>query len=216
MPKAPMFSPGIEPQRSCELHPPPLSKDEGLVHAPTESLSRLEWHKKVYTGPDGPRKTAGCDDTGGVAEARTAQHGGVVARSERSSDMPQDVVTAMALTLGAPPRPARASPTQGSERKVDMMSEVRAAAPVSWAVRQGDSVQGLGRVCDLLFFGDELPIPLALLEVLIATGSGARRPARPCAAGLLSECAASSHDFSVACPCGQQPLQGQKRMGSAR
>lgn len=191
-PKAPMFSPAIEPQSSFELHPPPLSNDEALLHASADSVSNLRAHRDVYPGPleDGRWKVAGCDDACGAGEERTSRHGGAVARAERPSDMPQDVVTAMALALGAPPRPARASPTQGHERKVDTMSEVRAAAPASWAARQGDSVQGLGRVCDLLFFGDELPVPLALLEVLPATGSGALRPVRPCAAGVFSACAA--------------------------
>jgi hypothetical protein len=156
-------------------------------------VSNLRAHRDVYPGPleDGRRKTAGCDAPCGAEEASRQRNGGAVGRAERPSDMPHDVVTAMALALGAPPRPARSSPTEGHDRKVDTKSEVRAAAPASWAVRQGDSVQGLGRVCDLLFFGDELPVPLALLEVLPAPGSGARRPVRPSAAGLFSACGES-------------------------
>jgi hypothetical protein len=50
-PKAPMFSPAIEPQRSFELHPPPLSNDEALMHASEDSVSKLRAHRDVYPGP---------------------------------------------------------------------------------------------------------------------------------------------------------------------
>jgi len=53
-----------------------------------------------------------------------------------------------------------------------VQSEVFVSAPVSGTVRSSDSVQTYGRMCDLLFFGDELPIPLAMVEILPAAASG--------------------------------------------
>ncbi len=172
-PKAPLFSPAVEPQRSCELLPPPLSDGEAPALASADSGAQLRAPRDAYPSQL-PHLAPGREAPGGSAEEDSTTRHGAAASVELAGGMPKDVVTSMALALGAPARPARASPTQGPDRRADMMSEVWTAAPAAWAARQGDSVQGFGRVCDLLFFGDELPVPLALVEVLPTTGLGAR------------------------------------------
>jgi hypothetical protein len=85
--------------------------------------------------------------------------------------LPRDVVTAMALALGAPARPARASRTNGPSKRSS--SEVFASAPkTAFSGSFGESLQSYGRMCDLLFFHDYFPIPLAMVELLPAPGTG--------------------------------------------
>ena len=55
---------------------------------------------------------------------------------------------------------------------VNLSSEVFVSAPVAGAVNFEESAQSFGRMCDLLFFGDEMPVSLALVEMLPAVGPG--------------------------------------------
>jgi len=218
-PKAPLFSPAVEPQRSCELLPPPLSDGEAPALAPADSGAELRAPRDAYPGQL-PHLAPGREAPDGSAGEDSPPRHAAAAGAALAGGMPKDVVTSMALALGAPARPARASPTQGPERRAAMMSEVWTAAPASWAARQGDSVQGFGRVCDLLFFGDELPVPLALVEVLPATGPGARPCLRlflcPLACVLFWGGGRVTRCGSACRARGQQPWPGQTHTALAR
>jgi len=57
-------------------------------------------------------------------------------------------------------------------RLMNMSSEVFVSAPPTGVVKFEESAQSFGRMCDLLFFGDEMPVSLALVELLPEVGPG--------------------------------------------
>eukprot|EP00961_Rhodomonas_salina_P271242 3665162-Rhodomonas_salina.1 len=70
--------------------------------------------------------------------------------------LPMDVVTSMALSLGTPHRPTRVSPSFADRKPVAGSQQ-----PVA-----EDRQQSFWRVCDLLFYGDDLPIAMSMLEIV--------------------------------------------------
>ena len=73
-------------------------------------------------------------------------------------------------------------------------------------------MQSFGRMCDLLFFGDDLPIPLALVEVLPASGTGLDRM---CLSVVLARSGVNNVMTCISNDCGQLS-QRQMHMASER
>ena len=74
--------------------------------------------------------------------------------------LPNDIVTSIALSLGTPSRPPRISPS----------SDRNSAAGVTASINE-DMRQSFSCLCDLLFFGKDLPITMCMLEVVKNVGS---------------------------------------------
>ncbi|EKX36360.1 hypothetical protein GUITHDRAFT_145822 [Guillardia theta CCMP2712] len=89
------------------------------------------------------------------------------ASSEEIPGLHNDVITRMALSLGAPTRPARASllaDAAGGHGKACTEISLNSSA----SRKMDESVQIFGGVCDLLFYGEDLPIMFSILQVVAA------------------------------------------------
>ena len=175
---APLYSPEFAPQFSDDMYPPPIPDDSSDLDELSRagSMGDLPATRDVHVNPQLPlpaesRKTG--------SEGSVSEHKSPKSNAPRQSlvpslgmvSLPRDVVTAMALALGAPARPARASRNNGSSKRCS--SEMFASAPkAAFSGSFGESLQSYGRMCDLLFFHDYFPIPLAMVELLPASGTG--------------------------------------------
>ncbi len=104
-------------------------------------------------GSDPARDDENGDQTETADRKRTAGGGGFHFNAGPYDSLPTDVVTRMALSLGTPHRPTRASPSL-----IEKLS-------VAW------------RICDLLFYGEDLPIAMSILAVVHDSESAESREA---------------------------------------
>jgi hypothetical protein len=175
---APLYSPEFAPQFADDMYPPPIPDDSSDLDELSRagSMGDLPATRDVHVNQQLPlpAESRKAGSAGSVSEHKSPKSNAPrqnLVPSLGMVSLPRDVVTAMALALGAPARPARASRTNGPSKRSS--SEVFASAPkTAFSGSFGESLQSYGRMCDLLFFHDYFPIPLAMVELLPAPGTG--------------------------------------------
>jgi len=115
---APLFSPPLQLLTSVEI-PTPMSDEASNVNGPDiVVLPDSGWCTRVSSAPRDVYTHTHLTRTAS-AEASLPRPGRVTGGNAHmlSQALPKDVVTCMALALGAPTRPARAGPANGQARR---------------------------------------------------------------------------------------------------